>query len=152
MRVGLLVLVLAGLAGCADEPTPQDRVAKLDARIEIICWQYNDCATTPIGGLPLVPIDQGISCMNDALASGTRAVASWIYVDPSGAIVTHYVFTVDHEASVFESVELDAGPVRWTEQDSCTGPFVLAGLAICPAYDEQGFIVSTFPIATTGCP
>jgi hypothetical protein len=66
------LVVVVAVAGCTE--STEERLDRLKAEADIVCWEYSGCA----GGSgaqypPFVPIEQGVSCMNDALASGTRA-------------------------------------------------------------------------------
>jgi len=73
-----------------------------------------------------MPVAEGVTCMNDALASGASAMASWGYddFDPWETRET-YVFAIDHEVRVFISVAPGVDPAQVRELHGCTAPFVV---------------------------
>src|SRR5947208_12979532 len=97
MRSALIVLAL--VAGCAQ--SAQDEMRELEDSTEIECWNVGpSCA----GVGYQVSTDQALACMNDALAAGRRAEASWSIYDSKGYTTDTHVFTTnDHRVRIFIS-------------------------------------------------
>jgi hypothetical protein len=158
MRVvcGLAVVCSLPLSGCDD--SVQERFERFNADADIVCWEYNGCAAKggygPATSPPSVPIEQGVTCMNDALASGARAVASWGTADFAANTLTGtYVFTVDHQIKVFELDTFSIDPTEYYERPSCTGPFRVDPDAICGVTDTgPGHLIPVNALAWDGCP
>jgi hypothetical protein len=111
------------LTACGD--TAQERLDELTAEADIDCWTYYCPGTQP--GPPSVPIEDVVACMNDALASGARARASWGAEDfGRWTYEGTRVFTVDHRIVVF-SVKVvgptSEGDIEVHETQNCAGPF-----------------------------
>ena len=108
------------IAGCE---SPRERFDRLDEEVDIVCWEYACNPRNQGSGPPSVPIDRAVSCMNDALASGARAVASWSDYDFQYEVRTnHVVFTIDHEVKAFFLYSAP-GEEHTDEAPACTSPF-----------------------------
>lgn len=126
-------LALVVIAACAAE-TPEDRVHSLLAHAQINCgeryqttWQS---ACTPWS----VPPAQAAACMNDALASGARAVLTDSWQDGELFVVDRYIFTIDHAVKVFDD-HTDNPQHSGIVEQTCEGPFT-SGTATCPILND----------------
>jgi hypothetical protein len=151
MSSARLVFVLA-LAGCE---STEERIEAFKADADVDCWHYS-CDDGPGALYPVltIPTEQGVACLNDALASGARAMAAWsIYQFNPWGTRLRYVFTVDHEIKVFTGYAVANDEPEFTEWPTCTGPFRI-GIDVCAARDpaHPGQFVSVQDIAWTGCP
>lgn len=91
--------------------------------------------------------------MNDALASGARAMASW-GADDFGAYTYDgtRVFTVDHQIKVFTVHQFGENPHEVHELPNyCDGPFRV-GTDFCGAYGSNGQLATVKGLAWDGCP
>lgn len=111
-------LVVVGLAGCVE--STEDRFNRFKEEADVVCWMHG-CWNGNYPSYVGAPVN--VSCMNDALASGTRALAMWSDQDSHDHYSGTYVFTVDHEVRVFESHQTYMDPVEYSESPSCKGPF-----------------------------
>lgn len=147
MRFAYAVIGL--LASCSD--SPEERLEQFEAEVTIDCWTYF-CPGTMPGPRP-EPIDDVVACMNDALASGARARASWGADD--FAAYTYdgtRVFTVDHQIKVFTVHQFGEDPAEIRElPNDCAGPFRV-GPSLCGASGSNGQIISVQALAWDGCP
>jgi hypothetical protein len=76
--------------------------------------------------------------MNDALASGKRAAASWSIDSFRSDSTGHtYVFTVDHQVLPFTSFQEGPDLGNFEELPSCSGPF-RTGPGICSYLSPSG--------------
>jgi hypothetical protein len=149
----MTIAVVIG-AGCTESAKERFDRLKADATI---CW-HHWCTGGPGSTFyrPQIPIEQGVPCMNDALASGALALAWWGVDNPVTGYDGRgtYYFTVDRQVDVFTSYEADPGSHEEIDvSPSCTGPFVI-GPGFCAAMDPDtpGGIVSVERIAVNGCP
>ena len=85
------------------------------------CFEYG-CNRT------MFPIDPAVSCMNDALAAGSTAMAKWDHMDSAGYTVDRLVFADEHRVRSF-TVDDSAHSV--IEDPSCAGPFRVADQPLC---------------------
>jgi len=146
-----LVFVLA-LVGC-DSESAEERLDRFTAEAETVCWQFT-CQAVLSPPPPDVPIEQGLACMNDALATGARAMASWAYEDSLNFTEQIVVFTIDHRVKVFYSYPEgnDGGPARVIEHPTCMGPFTISTRSICGIRDSNGGSTSVYALAWGDCP
>jgi hypothetical protein len=120
-----LVIVVA-LAGCTESDA--DQLADLKAQVGLSCWKWFSCEN---GGQsacagPATPVADGVACMNDAVASGDTAMASW-GVDIFNPWETReiYLFAIDHEVRAFLSIAPGPDPARVREIHGCTAPLTV---------------------------
>ena len=125
-RYAILAVVVLAACGVSDE----ERLDQLRAQADVQCW-HHVCQRGPGSGYPEpeAPTDVGVACMNDALATGTRAAASWgihEYGHFSGTETLTYLFTVDREVRMFSMsityVDHDPPDVHVEELPTCAGP------------------------------
>jgi len=145
-----LLLALA-ITACSDD-SPKGRLDQLTAESDIKCWSYFGCPYAgSMGSPPRVPVEQGVSCMNDALASGARAMASWgendFHTDTENDT---FVFTIDHQVKVVTSSALGPDPAEITAAPSCAGPFRI-DQGFCGIVSD-GAPVLVHALAWEGCP
>jgi hypothetical protein len=147
-------VVILALTACTE--STEERLDRLLTQADITCWSHH-CEDGPGARYPYPSIstERGVSCMNDALASGESAVALWS-IDRFNPWSTSfaYVLTVDHEVRVFTaSAEGSDPPENFRESPSCVGPFRI-GPGICAAWDpaNPGYFVEVNAIAWDGCP
>lgn len=149
MKHLVVVLVVAGCGESAEESLERFR-----AEADIECWQYF-CDDGPGARFPLpsVPTEDGVACMNEALVTGARAIASWGDYDYNHYLTTTtYVFTVDGEVRVFTSQKIGPDPRDVSESPPCGGPFRV-GAAICSAMvATPPYYVPVHALAWDGCP
>jgi hypothetical protein len=142
-------LVVLALAACSE--STQERVERLQADAEVTCWTYH-CDDGPYAsnGAPTMSTDEGVSCMNDALASGKLAVASWSTDNfRFDSTANTYMFTVDHQVLVFTSTQHGPDLGNFQEQPSCSGPF-RTGPYIC-SYSSSGSAMGVYALEADGC-
>ncbi len=151
MRFLVIVVALSGCATKSDSDELDELIAAAD-----VCWQYNGCENGGQSGAsskPLVPIEEGVECMTDALASGITARATWGY-DDFLAWTNHetHVFTIDHEVRVFVTSTQAEDPIQVRELHGCTGP-ITVGAQFCSATDHSSpyGVVPVDGMAWTGC-
>ena len=138
MRFGILL----ALAACGE--STEERLERLLAEADIECWKHT-CQDGPGAYFPKpsVPTEEGVACMNDALASGARAVSRWsIDVFNPWSTRYTYLFTIDHQVEVVTAIQHGVDAVEVDESVTCSGPFRL-GPSICSARDldsPSGFI------------
>jgi hypothetical protein len=144
-----LLVVVVVIAGCST--SPRERLDRLEEEVDIVCWDYPCNNVHHLGGTPPpAPVERALSCMNDALASGARAVATWseysfVYnVEERG-----FVFTIDHEVKAF-FVTFDYDD-HTNEVPACTGPFRISDRVFC-SYDSAGQHFDVNALAWDGCP
>lgn len=149
----LVVVAVIMVGGCTE--SAKERFDRLKAASDTVCWNHW-CTGGPGSTYypPRIPVEQGVACMNDALASGARAMAWWGADSPSTGYDGNgtYYFTVDHQVEVFTSHQDGIDPFEFDESPSCTGPFVI-GPDFCAAMDPNGpGFISVKSIAVNGCP
>lgn len=140
------------LAACSE--STEERLDRFKADADVACWEYFGCASRyGQGTAPSIAIEQGVACMNDALASGVRATASWGVADAADdyGFRKTFVFTVDQQVKVFKSYQYAGGTPDVQEEPSCTGPFRIAEQSLC-GYISAGFPVAVNALAWDGCP
>ena len=119
------------------------------------CWTYH-CQDGPAyiyNGPSDPPTEDGVACMNDALASGKTAFAGYgrDKFNPWSTTYT-YMFAVDHEVHVFTSfAEGPEDPQGFEELSGCNGPFRV-GPAICGYMDRAPPYGPISVFAPTACP
>ena len=140
MRGVIATCVAILLAACAG-PSPEEQVADLEADVDTLCLRHTVCFSSDSA----YDINEVVTCMNDALANGSRAEAYWQEYSPKGRTIQNYVFTVDHAIRPYARVPDDysGGPAVMYEYAHCTGPFRAANTFDCPGLYE---------LAWDGCP
>jgi hypothetical protein len=111
-----IVLTLAGLSGCADKL--DDRLAELDARVEVDCGFVGECTSQ-------AKATEAVECLRNNLAAGIGAKATIeLGLDP-----VDFVYAIDGAyVSLNGYYELDAGPF-FTEYQC--GGVELSGVSPC---------------------
>ena len=101
-----------------------------------------------------MPTEEGVACMNDALVIGSRAMSVWGEEDfNTNTEGTTYVFTVDHQVTVFTSFQEGDYPPDVRESARCNGPFRI-GPVVCKAIDSVNplHFIDVNALAWDGCP
>lgn len=155
------ILAIVVVAACGD--SDRERLDRLRAEADIQCWRHV-CMHGPGAGHPEpeVPTEDGVACMNDALATGARAAASWgihEYNLISGTQTQTYLFIVDHEVRRFSmrirysDADDDPPDVHVEELPTCAGP-VRIGPEFCTyrSPDPDGPDLPVNALAVDGCP
>jgi hypothetical protein len=130
----------------------QERLDSFKADTDIVCWEYSCGDGTRPPPPPSVAIEDGLTCMNDALASGQRAMAAWA-VEDFGAYTDDqmFVFTMDHQVRVFKSHQYGEESPSLHESPSCDGPFRIDEQPICETLAGTTPVVVK-ALAWDGCP
>lgn len=152
LRCVRFLVALLVLPACTE--STEERVNRLLDQADKQCWAYHCLDGPEFGTGHRGPsTDEGVACMNDALASGELAVTSWgiDHFNPWSTDYT-YQFTIDHEVHIFTSfANGPEAPTDYREVQTCSGPF-RAGPTVC------GYLDSSAPngwvdiVAPTGCP
>jgi hypothetical protein len=143
LAVVLVVALVLALTACTDA---EDRLDDMLAEADVECWSYY-CDGSNSTGLPGVPTEAGVNCMNDALHNGTRAVSHWKVADfYHYTAESTYVFTVDSEVRVFTAFQDGKDDPSVRESATCSGPFRI-GSGICIATGG----VTVHALAWDGC-
>jgi hypothetical protein len=157
MKRYVAILVLAA-CGESDE----ERLHRFEQEADTQCWHHL-CLQGPGDGdlKPRAPTEEGVACMNDALATGARAAASWGVFDYSlthGTQTRTHLFTIEHEVRMFStriiSSENHPPEVHVEELPSCDGP-VRIGPEFCMYRTGDPDGPEYLPInalAVDGCP
>jgi hypothetical protein len=153
VRHFLLHLLPLALSACTE--SPEERFKQFETNTSIHCWSHF-CKGGPHSQFPLptVSTDDGVACMNDALASGAHAESWWAVEDSEGYRTSYtHVFAFDHVVTVFTSDQyLSDPPVGFKEQSGCAGPFRV-GPSICVAGPLQGGgYIDVNALAWESCP
>jgi hypothetical protein len=148
-------VIVVALAGCTESDA--DQLADLKAQTRQSCWNYFNCENggqSLADALPETPVAQGVTCMNDAVASGASVIASWGYdeFNPWERNET-FVFAIDHEVRVFVSVAHGPDPAEVRELHGCTAPFAVGAITLCTANDPNnpGLDEAVHAMAWSGC-
>jgi hypothetical protein len=143
----LLIVILAQSA-CTASESPEQHLKALDAEAGStgnVCGGY---ATTEDLCFGEAKAQQALECMNGALTSGAVAEFAVSSLDDDRFALDTYMFTVDHEVSVFElHPEADGThDMPYTdERPTCGGPFHLVQ-GMCAGNVPTAFLV------LDGCP